>query len=95
MAVNDFNLLASDDEWTAPIAGEVGPDGAVWMIDWYNYIVQHNPIPEGFKGGKGGAYETELRDKSHGRIYRIVWDGAAAPGRWICAAQRQRSSWRC
>ena len=75
-AVNDFNLLASDDEWTAPIAGEVGPDGAVWMIDWYNYIVQHNPIPEGFKGGKGGAYESELRDKTHGRIYRIVWDAA-------------------
>jgi len=76
-AINDFNLLASDDEWTAPIAGEVGPDGAVWMIDWYNYIIQHNPIPEGFQGGKGGAYETELRDKSHGRIYRIVWDAAA------------------
>ena len=21
---------------------EVGPDGNVWAIDWYNYIVQHN-----------------------------------------------------
>jgi putative membrane-bound dehydrogenase-like protein len=75
-AINDFNLLASDDEWTSPIAGEVGPDGAVWMIDWYNYTIQHNPIPEGFVGGKGGAYETELRDKTHGRIYRISWDQA-------------------
>ena len=37
------NLLASDDEWTAPIMAEVGPDGNVWVIDWYNYIVQHNP----------------------------------------------------
>src|SRR5207248_11388854 len=67
-----WNLLASDDEWTAPIAAEVGPDGAVWVIDWYNYIVQHNPTPKGFKTGKGNAYETPLRDKSHGRIYRIV-----------------------
>ena len=57
-ARDDFNLLASDDEWAAPIAAEVGPDGAVWMIDWYNYIVQHNPIPKGWVAGKGGAYET-------------------------------------
>ncbi|HZZ71171.1 MAG TPA: PVC-type heme-binding CxxCH protein [Pirellulales bacterium] len=70
-----WNLLASDDEWTAPIAAEVGPDGNVWMIDWYNYIVQHNPTPAGFKTGKGGAYETNLRDKTHGRIYRLVYTG--------------------
>ena len=68
-----FNLLASDDEWTAPIAAEVGPDGNVWFIDWYNYIVQHNPTPVGFKTGKGNAYITPLRDKRHGRIYRIIY----------------------
>ena len=69
---NAWNLVASDDEWTSPIVGEVGPDGHVWMIDWYNFIVQHNPTPEGFKNGKGNAYVTPLRDKTHGRIYRIV-----------------------
>ena len=79
-ARNDFNLLASDDEWTAPIAAEVGPDGALWMIDWYNYIIQHNPIPRGWKGGKGGAYDTPLRDKRHGRVYRITWE-AGKPSR--------------
>jgi putative heme-binding domain-containing protein len=68
-----WNLLASDDEWSAPIMGAVGPDGQVWVIDWYNYIVQHNPTPAGWKTGKGGAYETELRDKTHGRIYRVVY----------------------
>ncbi|MGE5191013.1 MAG: c-type cytochrome, partial [Deltaproteobacteria bacterium] len=85
---NSWNLVASDDEWTAPIAAEVGPDSNVWFIDWYNFIVQHNPTPAGFKTGKGGAYETELRDKQHGRIYRLVWAGtdaaqknAAAPAR--------------
>ena len=72
---NRFNLVASDDEWTAPIMSEVGPDGQVWVIDWYNYIVQHNPTPAGFKTGKGAAYETDLRDKKYGRIYRIVADG--------------------
>jgi putative membrane-bound dehydrogenase-like protein len=74
-STNPFNLLASDDEWTAPIMAEVGPDGNVWVIDWYNYIVQHNPTPTGFKTGKGAAYESDLRDKKKGRIYRVVYDG--------------------
>lgn len=72
---NPFNLLASDDEWTAPIMAEVGPDGNVWVIDWYNYIVQHNPTPIGFRTGRGAAYETDLRDKKYGRVYRVVYDG--------------------
>jgi putative membrane-bound dehydrogenase-like protein len=67
-----WNLVASDDEWCAPVSAEVGPDGNVWVIDWYAFIVQHNPTPPGFKTGKGNAYETELRDKKHGRIYRLV-----------------------
>ncbi len=71
------NLIASDDEWSAPIMAEVGPDGNVWVLDWYNYIVQHNPTPAGFKTGKGNAYETDLRDKKYGRIYRVVYKGSA------------------
>ncbi len=66
------NLLASDDEWASPIMAEVGPDGAVWVIDWYNFIIQHNPTPQGFTTGKGNAYESDLRDKKHGRIYRVL-----------------------
>ena len=76
VARDDWNLLASDDEWTAPIFSEVGPDGSVWFIDWYSYIVQHNPTPPGFDNGPGNAYVTPLRDKVHGRIYRIKPDDA-------------------
>ncbi len=72
VAKDGFNILASDDEWCAPTMAEVGPDGALWVIDWYAYIVQHNPTPHGFHTGKGNAYETPLRDKTHGRIYRVV-----------------------
>jgi len=78
-STSPFNLVASDDEWSAPIQAEVGPDGNVWVLDWYNYIVQHNPTPHGFETGKGAAYETDLRDKRHGRIYRIVYTGEGAP----------------
>jgi hypothetical protein len=71
-----WNLVASDDEWSAPIEAQVGPDGHMWVIDWYNFIVQHNPTPAGYRTGKGSAYETELRDKTHGRIYRVVYTKA-------------------
>jgi putative membrane-bound dehydrogenase-like protein len=71
-----FNLLASTDEWFAPVLAEDGPDGAVWVSDFYNFIVQHNPTPSGFQNGKGNAYINPLRDQKHGRIYRIVYKGA-------------------
>lgn len=99
-----WNQLASDDEWTAPIVAEVGPDGHVWVIDWYNYIVQHNPTPQGFETGKGNAYETPLRDRTHGRIYRVVYDGAPPvepmaldpndPGGLISALTHGNMFWR-
>ena len=78
-STNPFNLIASDDEWTAPIMSEVGPDGQVWVIDWYNYIVQHNAATAGVETGKGEAYETDLRDKTRGRIYRVVADKTSVP----------------
>lgn len=71
-----FNLLAGADEWVAPVFAEVGPDGAVWVADWYSYIIQHNPTPKGSENGKGNAYETDLRDFTHGRLYRIGWKDA-------------------
>ncbi|HEY7119253.1 MAG TPA: PVC-type heme-binding CxxCH protein [Tepidisphaeraceae bacterium] len=77
---NPFNLLGSMDEWTAPIMAEVGPDGLVWVIDWYAYIVQHNPTPVGYRTGPGAAYETPRRDHEHGRIYRITYSGGK-PGK--------------
>ncbi len=73
VARDGYNFFASTDPWTSPVAAQVGPDGALWFIDWYNYIIQHNPTPKGFRTGKGAAYETTLRDKTHGRVYRVVY----------------------
>jgi len=77
------NLYASADAWSGPVCAEVGPDGAVWICDWYNLIIQHNPTPNrgsagvDARNGKGNAYETPLRDKRHGRIYRVYPKGSA------------------
>jgi putative membrane-bound dehydrogenase-like protein len=73
-----WNLFAGADEWTSPVEAKVGPDGNVWVLDWYNFIIQHNPTPTPDRGGyqaengSGNAYENPLRDKSHGRVWRIV-----------------------
>lgn len=83
-ALDGFNLLASTDEWMSPIFADIGPDGSVWVIDFYSFIIQHNPTPSiqsaGIQAttGVGGAYMTpnNLRDQKHGRIYRMIWKDA-------------------
>jgi putative membrane-bound dehydrogenase-like protein len=76
------NLYSSADAWSGPVHAETGPDGAVWICDWYNLIIQHNPTPNknsaGYdaKNGKGNAYETPVRDVKHGRIYRVYPTGS-------------------
>lgn len=74
-----WNMLTSADEWAGPIQAEVGPDGALWVVDWYDFIIQHNPTPSVERGGydaktgKGNAYINPLRDHERGRIYRIAY----------------------
>ncbi len=66
------NIYASSDAWSAPVAAEVGPDGAVYIADWYNSIIQHNVYGDNQKRGKGNAYISKHRDRKHGRIYKIM-----------------------
>jgi cytochrome c553 len=66
------------------------------VIDFYSFIIQHNPTPSvpsaGIQAstGRGGAYMTEnnLRDQTHGRIYRVVWkDGPQSPIKSLAQAK--------
>lgn len=83
-ARNQWNFMAARDAWVAPVQVKVGPDGALWVSDFYTLVAQHNPTPQGLPGGccergAGNAYETPNRDRLHGRIYRIVYDSAPPP----------------
>jgi putative membrane-bound dehydrogenase-like protein len=55
------DLLTSDDDWFRPVNMEFGPDGCLYIADWYNKIVSHNELPTTHPD----------RDKTHGRIWRI------------------------
>ena len=96
-AFYDRNLLAGADEWFGPVAADVGPDGSVWVADFYNFIIQHNPTPSRERGGydaktgKGHAHENSLRDTTHGRIWRVVWNGAPKATRRSLAGATRRN----
>jgi uncharacterized protein len=71
------NLIASTDAWVAPILAKTGPDGAVWVLDWNNYLFIHNPLTP---KGPGEAWNNKLRVKDSYRIYRITpEDGSREP----------------
>ena len=55
------DLLTSEDDWFRPVKMEFGPDGCLYIADWYNKIVSHNELPTTHPD----------RDKSSGRIWRI------------------------
>jgi len=56
-------LLETDDMWFRPIDCLTGPDGAVYVADWYDQRANH-VIPE------------DTWDRSNGRIWKIVPTGA-------------------
>lgn len=71
------NLVASRDAWFAPILAKTGPDGAVWVLDWYNYLFLHNPASP---MGPGVAWDNALRVKTRSRIWRVTpASGATEP----------------
>jgi putative heme-binding domain-containing protein len=55
------DFLTTDDRWFRPIAIAFGPDGALYIVDWYNRIISHNEVPRTHPD----------RDKSRGRIWRV------------------------
>ncbi|MGZ8937706.1 MAG: PVC-type heme-binding CxxCH protein, partial [Limisphaerales bacterium] len=65
---NEF--VAGTDLWFRPIHTRVGPDGALYVIDFYNQAAIHNDT----RGPKHGARNAAVRpDRDHhfGRIWRI------------------------
>jgi putative heme-binding domain-containing protein len=55
------DFLTSEDRWFRPIASHFGPDGALYIVDWYNRIISHNEVPR----------EHPDRDRTRGRIWRV------------------------
>ena len=39
------DFLLSSDEWFRPVCIHFGPDGCLYIVDWYNKIISHNEVP--------------------------------------------------
>jgi putative membrane-bound dehydrogenase-like protein len=63
-------FIAGNDLWFRPIHTRVGPDGQMYLLDFYNQAISHNDI-RGIDHGPGNAAVRPDRDHQHGRIYRI------------------------
>ncbi len=66
-------FLASTDAWCRPVQFYIGPDGALYVIDYYREIVEHPEWMSDSVNNSGALYNGS--DK--GRIYRITPDNAA------------------
>ncbi len=62
------DFVTCDDPFFRPIAMTMGPDGCLYVIDWYNKIISHNEV----------ARNHPDRDKQSGRIWRIKPKGFVA-----------------
>jgi putative membrane-bound dehydrogenase-like protein len=58
-------LMKSSDNSFRPVDVSVGPDGAMYLADWFNPIIGHYQA----------SYADPRRDRNHGRIWRITAKG--------------------
>ena len=59
-------LLTSTDINFRPVDMQFGPDGALYIVDWFNPLVGHMQY----------SIRDTRRDKTHGRIWRITHEGS-------------------
>jgi putative heme-binding domain-containing protein len=65
IAKEEPDFLRSDDPWFRPVDLTLGPDGALYVADFYNRIIGHYEV----------ALDHPGRDRERGRVWRIVFRG--------------------
>ena len=65
-----LDFFASEDRWSRPVMARTGPDGALWVVDMYRYMIEHPDwLPE---AGRSEMQPHERLGFQQGRIYRVV-----------------------
>ncbi len=66
-AIEQPDFLSTSDPWFRPVDIHIGPDGAMYILDFYNRIIGHYEVPLPHPG----------RDRTSGRIWRVAYKGNA------------------
>ena len=75
-----MTLLEANDTWFRPVDMLTGPDGCVYVADFYDKRAAHlDPI--------------DTWDRSNGRIYRIEYNGPPKPRGRSTSRKRRPPSW--
>ena len=64
-AREEADFLTTTDPWFRPVDLQLGPDGALYIADFYNRIIGHYEVPLTHPG----------RDRERARIWRVVYTG--------------------
>ena len=64
-----LDFIKTSDPWFRPVDIQLGPDGALYVADFYNRIIGHYEVPLDHPG----------RDRTSGRIWRIKYKGKTHP----------------
>jgi putative heme-binding domain-containing protein len=59
------DVIRTKDKAFRPVDVKMGPDGALYIADWYNPIINHGEVD----------FRDPRRDKTHGRIWKLTAKG--------------------
>jgi len=61
-------FLASTDNWFRPVQARTGPDGALWIVDMYRFVIEH---PRWIPAERLAKLDVRAGEDK-GRIYRVL-----------------------
>lgn len=64
LATGQPDLLSAHDVWFMPVVQKIGPDGCLYVLDWYDR----------FHCYQDASADPEGVDRGHGRLYRLVYN---------------------
>lgn len=69
-------FFASEDRWCRPVMVRTGPDGALWVVDMYRYMIEH---PDWLPAeGRDELLPHYREGEDKGRIYRVLPKNASS-----------------
>jgi putative heme-binding domain-containing protein len=76
-AVSAPDFLTANDQWFMPVSQKTGPDGSLYILDWYD---RYHCYQDANRDPKG-------IDRTHGRLYRVRYKDTLRAGKFNLAKE--------